>query len=176
MPWQPEDWNDWPEIDRVTRHGAATHVRAVLDILHRLPDLENKTLLELTRGVGSSLHEAAASLDLAARRIGSRVSPATCDVIMALDTIESDDADALFAEVHTALVEGGVFLATLAARPRGSSTFALPIREPAAGFHEVELQFRLTRAAFQGIRLRRLRGPAHEPARILCMAVRRALN
>ena len=50
------------------------------------------------------------------------------------------------------------------------------LRGAAAGTHEVELQFALSCAGFQGLRLRRLRGAAGEPERIVCMTVRRALN
>jgi len=183
VPWQPEDWEEWPAIDRSAGYGDATQIRAVLDILNRLPDLENKLLVELSNGDGSSLHpmarrcEPALIVNLAASTIESRVSPSTCDVIVGVDAIESDArASHVFAQAHGALVEGGVFLATLPARPRSPLAFSMPMRDPGAGFHEVELQFRLTCAGFQGLRLRRLRGSSHEPDRLLCMAVRRALN
>jgi len=181
VPWRPEDWKEWPEIDGLATYGDAAHVRAVLDILDRLPDLENKRVVELTRGAGSSLHslasrvEPAQTVDLAAGMPGARLAPFSCDVIVAVDAIESARADAVLADVRASLVEGGVFLATLAARAPGPMGFAMPIRAPRDGFHEVELQFRLVRAMFQGLRLKRLRS-SHEPDRILCMAVRRALN
>ncbi len=43
-------------------------------------------------------------------------------------------------------------------------------------FHEVELQYRLRRAGFQGLRLRRFRREPGMAETILSMAVRRACN
>jgi hypothetical protein len=51
------------------------------------------------------------------------------------------------------------------------STDAVPTR-----FLEMELQYRLRKAGFQGIRIRRIEGDGEEPPSLLSLAVRRANN
>jgi hypothetical protein len=182
VPWRPEDWNEWPVERRVAEYCEANHVRAVRDILRSLPDCEHKCVAELTRGPGAQLHfladcfDRVIAVDLREQAIGRSALPSSLDVIVAVDTVGAKGADDLLVLVHDALVEGGVFLATLVARARGPRPFPMRGGESRSGFHEVELQYRLRRAGFQGLRMRRFRREIHEPDTILCMAVRRALN
>lgn len=103
------------------------------------------------------------------------------DVAVAVDSIvgpRTEDVDRILAEVHAGLVEGGILLATFpaAAREGGLRPVALAGDAPRSPedlplrFQELELQYRLRRAGFRGIRIRRV-----EPS-LVCMAVRRANN
>lgn len=182
MPWRPEDWKEWPVESWVTDYCEANHVRAVRDILRGLPDCERKYVADLTRGPSTHLSflaacfESVITVDLREHAIEPLAMPPDLDVIVAVDTVVAKGADDLFVSIHDALVEGGVFLSTLTARARGPRPFPMRGGEARSGFHEVELQYRLRRAGFQGLRMRRFRREIHEPDTILCMAVRRALN
>jgi hypothetical protein len=182
VPWRPEDWEEWSVERCVAKHCEANHVRAVRDILRGLPDGELKCVADLTRGPSTQLPFLAAcfrnvvTVDLGEHALDRLTLPTSLDLIVAVDTIGTQGADALLVLLHDALIEGGVFVATLVARARGLRPFPLRGAEPRAGFHEVELQYRLRRAGFQGLRMRRFRREIHEPDTILCMAVRRALN
>ena len=180
VPWQPEDWQDWSAERWLTAPNA--HLRALREILARLPDARSKTVVELTR-------ERRAPLPFLAERF-DRVLTASpdlggssaldvrggFDVAVAVDTIHAPAAGAVFGRLHHALSEGGVFLATFPAQAKGSSAILMEVGVPSLQFHEFELQFRLGAAGFQGLRLRRLPGSLPEPDRLLSMAVRRALN
>jgi len=78
------------------------------------------------------------------------------------------ELDLILGRVSAALVEGGIFLATFPAAVSGEAR--------AASLHEVELQYRLRRAGFQGLRLRRFGREPGLAETILSMAVRRACN
>ena len=93
--------------------------------------------------------------------------------MLAVDTIEPSRLRELLPVIHASLVEGGVLVATLTARPTDGKPCEMIGPPSADGVHEVELQYRLRRAGFQGLRLRRFRG---DQPTVLCMAVRRALN
>ena len=92
-----------------------------------------------------------------------------------------EDVDRILSQVFASLVEGGVLAATFPARAR--SSMPVPVRLAGGGlasgllrFHEVELQYRMRRAGFRGLRIRRFAGV--EPSRdaLLCVATRRADN
>lgn len=182
VPWRPEDWKEWPVESWVADYCGASHVRAVRDILRGLPDRERKYVADLTRGPSTHLpflvacFERVITVNLREHARERLELPPDLDVIVAVDTVVANGADDLLVSIHDALVEGGVFLATLTARARGLRAFPMRGGESRSGFHEVELQYRLRRAGFQGLRLRRFRREIHEPDTILCMAVRRALN
>jgi hypothetical protein len=182
VPWRPDDWNEWPAERWPATRGESSHVCAVREVLLRLPDCKSKTIVELTRGPATelpcltTLFRRVVTVRLAAVAAGPLVLPPACDVVVAVDAIGAGGADETISRIHAALIEGGVFLATFAAQARGPWPFPMRQRAARSGFHEVELQFRLRRTGFQGLRLRRVRGAAHEPERIVCMAVRRALN
>jgi hypothetical protein len=182
VPWRPEDWREWPDEHWVATCCEGAHTRAVRDILCGLPDRERMSVAELTRGESSRLPFLAArfgrvvTVDLEETGAERAVLPPDPDLVVAVDTIEAKGADDLFARIRAALVEGGLLLATLVARPHASRPFPLRSGKSPSGFHEVELQYRLRRAGFQGLRLRRFRGECGEEDVILGMAVRRALN
>lgn len=92
-----------------------------------------------------------------------------------------EDVDRILAQIFASLVEGGVLAATFPAR-RGS-TRPVPLRLAGCGpaprllrFHEVELQYRMRRAGFRGLRIRRFTGVEPSRAALLCIASRRADN
>ena len=160
MPWRPEDWSEWP-VDRWPASGSATapaHLRALYEILRWLPDCASRVV----------------SLDPTSGGCDPSFSTQRWDVVVAADSIgvpSVQQLDAILERISAALVEGGVFLATFPATVSGEPETSGP-----RTFHEVELQYRLRRAGFQGLRLRRFRREPRVAETILSMAVRRALN
>ena len=177
MPWRPEDWNEWPVERWVAAFRDDAAMRAVREILLRLPERERQTVLELTRGPSAwaTFLEARFARRVEVDLTTSRVPelPGGFEVVLAVDTIGVGGLDPLLPRMHAALVEGGVLLATLAASRAGAAHQSMIGPASGPGIHEVELQYRLRRAGFQGLRLRRFRS---DDDTLLCMAVRRALN
>jgi len=107
-------------------------------------------------------------------------------VAVAVDSIVGPrraDVDRVLEQVHQSLVEGGLLLATFPAAPRSGPPRPVALEglgedgdgEGPLRFTEAELQYRLRRAGFRGLRIRRFPGgPA--PDGLLCLAVRRANN
>jgi SAM-dependent methyltransferase len=105
-------------------------------------------------------------------------------VALALESVLGptvDDVDRVFSEVHACLIEGGLFVATFPARPAKGK----PVPMPLAGFpaphgplrfSEVDLQYRLRRAGFRGVRIRRIAAGVVRGDLLLCVAARRADN
>ena len=96
-----------------------------------------------------------------------------------------EDLDAVLERVRGFIVEGGLLLATFPAAQRESVAREMRLRNDdshpsSTRFHEIELQYRLRRARFRGVRIRRIldenvsRETRDES--LLCMAVRRANN
>ena len=106
------------------------------------------------------------------------------DVAVAVDSIlgpRNSDIDRIFEQVHRSLVEGGVFLATFPAVSRNTGPYPMQLGDSddvlaPHQFHEIELQYRLRRVGFQGVRMRRFDPDDERPESLLCMAVRRANN
>jgi SAM-dependent methyltransferase len=106
------------------------------------------------------------------------------DVAVAVRSIvgpRPEDADRILAEIHRSLVEGGLLAAIVPAATAGGKM--LPLRlagDPSCpamlGFHEIEAQYRLRRAGFQGVRIRRFDELDGGPGALLCTATRRADN
>jgi SAM-dependent methyltransferase len=103
---------------------------------------------------------------------------------VAIDSIlgpRLEDVDRILSQVHGSLQEGGILLATFPAAPRcgkpvemslaGDGSACVPVR-----LQEMELQYRLRKAGFRGIRIRRVDGGEGDPPRLLGLAVRRANN
>ncbi len=89
----------------------------------------------------------------------------------------TSDVDRILSQIWGSLVEGGVLMATLPAgmeRDRPVSLAVAAPHRPRGPFHEMELQFRLLRVGFQGVRIRRLEDP--DGSMLLALAVRRGLN
>ena len=166
------DWIGWMRDEDAGRLAAHAPLEILRDIVSRLPGRESKTVAQLER---SSL----ALADLA--RLPGRV-----DVVLADGTLWRDDLvqlDALLDQALGCLTEGGLLAAAFPAAPRGSAAREVRLRipgataAPALGLHEVELQYRLHRAGFGGVRVLRLAAPAGaESDCLLCLAVRRANN
>jgi SAM-dependent methyltransferase len=106
------------------------------------------------------------------------------DLVLALETpgeTAKPDVDVALREIFRCLVEGGLMLATFPAVPRRSRPYHLPLgpvslRSRRRRIHEVELQYRVRRQGFQGLRIRRVRRAEGAGEALLCMAVRRANN
>jgi trans-aconitate methyltransferase len=89
----------------------------------------------------------------------------------------TSDVDRILSQVWNSLVEGGVLIATLPAGTGSDRPVTLVVADPdrpRGPFHEVELQYRIRRAGFQGVRIRRIDIPAGPM--LLVLAVRRGLN
>ncbi len=105
-------------------------------------------------------------------------------VALALESIVGpavEDVDRMLAQVRASLVEGGLFVGTFPARPRrgGPVPMALagfPVAEGPLRFSEVDLQYRLRRAGFRGIRIRRLPASCGRGERLFAIAARRGDN
>ncbi len=152
-------------------------MRALYDILRWLPARSRRTVAELTLAPRTPCPLLAAHasrvvpLDPRSGLLDPSVSPRRCDVVVAVDSIVARSVpqlDMILERISAALVEGGIFLATFPAAVSGAAG--------APFLHEVELQYRLRRAGFQGLRLRRFRRESGTPETILSMAVRRACN
>ena len=206
MPWNPEDWDAWIDTGSIAFGRSAPHLAHVRQILEHLPDRERKTVGDLGRRRAQPLplleslfqRVLLVDSDEGARKPVGRVTEAgmarctlgdldrlrvRLDVTVAVDAIvgpRSRDVDRTLVLVHGALVEGGVLVATFPASPWSDRPFTMQLgpraseREPQ--FHEVELQYRLQRAGFQGVRVRRVHSGIERRERLLCMAVRRAWN
>jgi SAM-dependent methyltransferase len=108
----------------------------------------------------------------------------TFDIALAVDSIVGPrhaDIDRVLEQVRLSLREGGIFLGTFPAAPREGDPVPLVLGDgPEAPepiqLHEVELQYRLRRVGFQGVRIERF--PFDRPASgvLLATATRRANN
>jgi hypothetical protein len=106
------------------------------------------------------------------------------DVLLAVDTLVRDDLarfDEVLDQTLRCLTEGGLLAATFPAAPRAATAREVRLRVGTAtadrALHEVELQYRLRRAGFRGVRILRLEAAdGVYPESLLCLAVRRANN
>lgn len=108
----------------------------------------------------------------------------TFHVAVAVESIlgpRPEDVDRMLHEIHGSLVDGGLLLATVPARAAvgGAVPMALGAHARFDGeqhFTETDLQYRLRKAGFAGVRFRRFAGSAARPDMLLAMAVRRGNN
>jgi SAM-dependent methyltransferase len=108
----------------------------------------------------------------------------TLDVAVAVRSIlgpRPEDVDRILGEIGRALVEGGLLAAIVPASPAGTARVPLRLAGDGSapfllGFHEIELQYRLRRAGFRGVRIRRFEEADGARAALLCTAARRTVN
>jgi len=110
------------------------------------------------------------------------------DVVLAVETLARptlEDLDVALERARGCVVEGGLLLATFPAARQERVAREMLLRSDGAQFdaerlHEIELQYRLRRAGFRGVRIRRILDETYERAEsgesLLCLAVRRANN
>ena len=204
MTWGSDDWNCWIRQDRYGRPSAPAQFDLLHEILANVPGRENKTVAHVGRPDASCMQflsahfSGVALIDDALERV-SPLRPApevletgsAChrfDVVLAVETLARpvlEDLDAVLERVRGFIVEGGLLLATFPAAPRESVAREMRLRSDdshssSTRFHEIELQYRLRRARFRGVRIRRILGETVSQATrdesLLCMAVRRANN
>jgi cyclopropane fatty-acyl-phospholipid synthase-like methyltransferase len=153
----------------------------------------------LATGFGKVLAVAESEIDLAAARKScpdDNVRYAVCDftdltrfagsmdVVVAMDVprlLQGAPIDAFIEGLHGCLVEGGILLMSVPAAKRMGGPVELhlgkrPGDHKRTCYHEVELQYRIRRAGFQGLRIRRFEAADDRTGTLLCMAVRRAIN
>ena len=187
MPWGPEDWTDWLDDDRSETYCTPAHLRALREVLRKIPDAHTRDMA-LVRG---ALEDPLGGLaDRFARIVtvnpapGGQGFPRRFGIAVAFDSITGErglDVVKSVECVHGMLAEGGIFVGTFPARLREERPFTMQlsgrdsprVTEP---FHETELQYLLHRAGFHGLRIRRFPGDVNRPEALLCMGVRRACN
>jgi len=110
------------------------------------------------------------------------------DIVLAVESLARSDVrdlDAVLERVRGCVVEGGLLLATFPAAQQQSVAREMRLRNgdshlTSLRLHEIELQYRLRRANFRGVRIRRILDESGARAErgesLLCMAVRRANN
>lgn len=110
------------------------------------------------------------------------------DILLAVDALARSslgELDTVLGRVRECVVEGGLLLATFPAAPQDRVAREMRLRgfggdHAGRHLHEVELQYRLRRAGFRGVRIRRIHDENDaDPSScesLLCMAVRRANN
>lgn len=178
MPWMPEDWMDWPVAEGIPTRGVDAHVHAAHHIACRIAGDSRGRALQLTRDSddgSADLNQAFQRLEVCNLAAGGLADlDRGFDVALATDLISPQELPIALGELHRLLVEGGVLLLTVQARGRDEVPFSM-IASPERAWHELELQYRLQRAGFQGLRIRRMDAD-DGGQRFLVMAVRRALN
>jgi hypothetical protein len=188
VPWASEDWTGLldPEgaieprgVSEDVPGGAAE--RALRTILLKIPDRRTMKLAvagECDPSRIGFLETSYGSLTAFPPEV-DRPDQARADVVLVVRPSDADGRpDDLFSRAHRHLREGGLCLALLpaAARIGGPIRLRLDGTGPGwhTGIHEVELQYRLAKVGFQGVRIRRMRDL--EGSMLLAMAVRRASN
>ncbi len=182
MTWGPEDWDGWLYHSRLDDTcGDATHVRAMREILLKIQDRSRKRALAVDCEAHAYLLNGFSDVQFAscARRSVPR-STRRADVALAVDPDSGKGIDRTVAYAHDGLVEGGIFVGSFPATHRREPVSLVLGNSPSTSLpgriHEVELQYRLRRAGFQGVRMRRYPAVADEGDTLVCMAVRRASN
>lgn len=105
-------------------------------------------------------------------------------VALALESLAGpriEDVDRMLGEVHACLVEGGLFVSSFPARAARGEPVPMPLvgfpsTDGPLRFSEVDLQYRLRRAGFRAVRLRRIAARSGRGNLLLCVATRRADN
>jgi len=200
-------WTRWMDDVDPERPGADgvltphTQQEILRDVLGRLPGREAKTLAHL--GMSPLVHDRAlvdafgrtiVIVDAAPTDPRGTATPADAfdlaplrgrvDVLVADGTLARADLaelDRVLDQALRCLNDGGLLAATFPAAPRVGVARELRLRSGAtdkdAALHELELQYRLRRAGFHGVRMVRVEAADEsEPERLLCLAVRRANN
>ncbi len=106
------------------------------------------------------------------------------DVAVAVRSIVGpgpEDVDRILAQVRGSLVHGGLLAAIVPATAPGEAMIPMrlagdPPGPEMIGFHEIELQYRLRRAGFDGVRIRRFDAEEGCSGALLGTAARRADN
>jgi len=165
--WNTEDWSPWLTEQRAGGHPQPID-HALREIFRKIPARNQRNVLEMTRRDLSDVAPLPDGLSL----------------VIFLDA-ELDLASACgrqtLERVYNSLSEGGLLVATFPAVVTDGARIEMPLcdagrRSPSCALHEVDLQYRLFRTGFQGIRIRRFSADAQQPDMLLCMAIRRANN
>jgi hypothetical protein len=178
---------DWDAFHAAASPRGVPLDEVVLGLLGRLPERRAMTLAD----VGDNRLDLLPLLLSGFGRVVSIIDPevlwpaeSAWNVVLALEPMSGADLAALdrrLSRFHDGLAEGGLLLAAFHASPRGGARRAMGLRRPMedpatnGGLLELEAQYRLRRAGFRGIRLRRFESP-EEASVLLALAVRRADN
>ena len=186
MDRKDQDRGGWFRDDEARRIASPGPMELVQHLLARLPGRGAKTVAHIGPAPLSRLRTLAADFErvvVVGRALGE-LTPlrGRVDVVLADGTLGRRDPaelDATLEQVHGCLTEGGLLAATFPASPATGTAREMLLRDrtplgPTLELHEIELQYRLRRSGFVGVRIRRLDSP-HGPC-LLCLAVRRANN
>ena len=181
-----QDRARWLREEDAGRIGSPGPMELVQQLLMRLPGREAKTVVHLGTAPLARLRTVAEGFErlVVARTLGELVPlDGRVDVVLADGTIGRRDPaelDAVLEHVLRCLTEGGLLAATFPAPPATAAAREMRLRVAGAAsaerlpLHEIELQYRLRRSGFRGVRVLRFDSP--RGARLLCLAVRRANN
>ena len=192
MTWGSDDWNWWTRGDRLRQPSVPAQFELVREILAGVPGREIKTLAHVGRTGASCLQFLSAhyagvvQIDEAVQ--GTRPPRRHYDVVLAVESLARptlEQLDVALERVRGCVVEGGLLLATFPAAAEERVAREMLLRSGgadrgAARLHEIELQYRMRRAGFRGVRIRRILDETYERTdsgeSLLCLAVRRANN
>lgn len=198
MKWEGDDWNWWICSDRYGRPAAPAQFELLHEILAGVPGHEVKSVAHVGP-VGASCKQFLSDHFASVAMIDETGAPLQTldpiqpsrhrfDVVLAVETLARpalEDLDVVLERVRGCVLEGGLLLATFPAAPQQRVAREMRLRGDAAHpgssrLHEVELQYRLRRAGFRGVRIRRILDESVAAAAtgesLLCVAVRRANN
>jgi len=189
VPWKAEDWSPWLAAQRAGTNPQQQIVHALREILRKIPSSNRRTIIDLSRGDGVS----SAFLD---RNELPEFDILRCDIAdfkqvaggvdlivlvnAELDLVSVSGRTAL-ERIHCSLKEGGLLVASFPAVIANGTQIELRLGETghspqSYALHEVDLQYRLFRTGFQGIRIRRFKADDEQRESLLCMAIKRANN
>jgi len=194
MIWEPEDWGITPgdTQERIVPRGEL--FRSISPLLARIPERGAQRVAWLDRPAAGPLAFLSAHFsEVVVLRVerfesdreagGAAHAERRFDVIVAPRPARFQraiDLDRRFEAWFTNLTEGGLIVAAFPAVRRYEGPAALPLIHGDQDrllprLHELQLQYRLRRAGFRGVRLRRLDDEC-AGAVFVCTAVRRANN
>ena len=186
MDRKDQDRGGWFREERAGRIPSRGPMELVQQLLARLPGRASKTVAHIGPAPLARLRTLATDFErvvVVGRGLGDLTLLETrVDVVLAEGTLGRRDPaalDAALEQVLRCLSEGGLLAATFPASPATGAARAMLLRDRAPlpstlELHEIELQYRLRRCGFAGVRIRRLDSP--QGPCLLCLAVRRANN
>ena len=192
MPWKAEDWSPWLAAQRAGTNPQQQIVHALREILRKLPSSNRRTIIDLSGGVGLSHafvdRSELPEFDILRRDIADFKQVAGGVDLIILVNAELDLAAVsgltTLERIHGSLKEGGLLVASFPAVIANGTQIELRLGETGQSpqsyaLHEVDLQYRLFRTGFQGVRIRRFKAEQADDEHresLLCMAIKRANN
>jgi hypothetical protein len=189
VPWKAEDWSPWLAAQRAGSNPQQQIVHALREILRKIPSSNRRTIIDLSRGAGVASafldRNELPEFDILRRELTDIKQVAGgADLIILVDAeldLASASGRTALERIYSSLKDGGLLVAAFPAVIANGTQIELRLGEtdhaqPSFALHEVDLQYRLFRTGFQGIRIRRFKADDEQRESLLCMAIRRANN